>query len=322
MWQMGYQKPRIDHVKNIQQSCQFNCVSGGGSYDEVGNGIKVGDWIEINENYQSITYVGEYKNGLKFGKWETKNQGLLIPQFLCISGGGSYDESSNGIKIGNWIDIDVKSCFFQQIIYQGEYRNGKKIGLWDTWQQKEGKNNQNKKIGGGSYDEDGNEFKIGKWTDFEYEQRQEKIIILNGIYENGNKIGRWNIFFEGSEIGGGFYDQEGDGIKIGKWIDLDERFYQEKQITHIGKYIQGRKAGQWDIYWNWNENEKIGGGVYDEEGNGFKVGMWIDLDEDFNYWKQKILNGKYIMGKKVGSWQEMYLNNKKNKNLRIRDYEN
>lgn len=28
-----------------------------------------------------------------------------------------------------------------------------------------------------------------------------------------------------------------------------------------------------------------GGGSYDEGGSGYKIGKWINLDQDFNYWK-------------------------------------
>ncbi|CAD8148207.1 unnamed protein product [Paramecium octaurelia] len=39
--------------------------------------------------------------------------------------------------------------------------------------------------------------------------------------------------------GGGYYDEEGHGIKIGKWIGLDEEFYEQKQITYHGDYKNG-----------------------------------------------------------------------------------
>lgn len=42
--------------------------------------------------------------------------------------------------------------------------------------------------GGGSYDDDGVGIKIGKWIELINSQ-----IALQGDYENGKKIGRWNI---------------------------------------------------------------------------------------------------------------------------------
>lgn len=52
-------------------------VSGGGSYDEGGEGIKIGDWIEVHDEFifgSEITYAGLYKNGIKVGTWVEKNK--------------------------------------------------------------------------------------------------------------------------------------------------------------------------------------------------------------------------------------------------------
>ncbi|CAD8184651.1 unnamed protein product [Paramecium octaurelia] len=46
------------------------------------------------------------------------------------------------------------------------------------------------------------------------------------------------------------------------------------------------------------------GGVYNE-GDGSKIGVWIELDEEFNDDKQVIYKGEFKNGKKVGLWVEM-----------------
>lgn len=46
--------------------------SGGGCYDQEGH-VKIGIWIELNDNFQKqseVTFIGEYKKGEKVGKWE------------------------------------------------------------------------------------------------------------------------------------------------------------------------------------------------------------------------------------------------------------
>lgn len=48
-------------------------ISGGGEFDETNYGIKFGIWGEIKEglNYDSsVTYHGEYKKGIKYGRWD------------------------------------------------------------------------------------------------------------------------------------------------------------------------------------------------------------------------------------------------------------
>lgn len=46
------------------------------------------------------------------------------------------------------------------------------------------------------------------------------------------------------DSGGGLY---ANGVKFGKWIDLDDEFKKDKLVTHTGEYINGRKVGRWDI---------------------------------------------------------------------------
>ncbi|CAD8141148.1 unnamed protein product [Paramecium pentaurelia] len=65
-----------------------------------------------------------------------------------------------------------------------------------------------------------NEIKIGTWfelSEFFYENSQ---VFYLGEYQNVE-----------SESGGGSYDEGGKETKIGKWIDLDNQFQNENQIT-------------------------------------------------------------------------------------------
>lgn len=89
------------------------------------------------------------------------------------------------MKIGKWTEIldDFDKDF--QMVYIGEYNNGKKVGRWDI---RDIEKCQKNFIGGGSYDDDGVGIKIGKWIELINSQ-----IALQGDYENGKKIGRWNI---------------------------------------------------------------------------------------------------------------------------------
>ncbi|CAD8129090.1 unnamed protein product [Paramecium sonneborni] len=55
------------------------------------------------------------------------------------------------------------------------------------------------------------------------------------------------------QIGGGSYDKEGNQIKIGNWVELDENC----QVTYKGEYnIKGMKVSRWDImYCEYNKLE-------------------------------------------------------------------
>ncbi|CAD8156417.1 unnamed protein product [Paramecium pentaurelia] len=332
----------IFYRMNVYQ--QFKQI-GGGSYDEAGN--KNEKWIDISDGFlvfKQVTYNGEYKNGKKVGKWDIWFKDCKENNKI---GGGSYDDEGNGMKVGEWIDINEEFDQRHQITYNGEYKNGQKIGLWKISKRENnilklhgcinydlngqeifrsgensklihmGEFNDGKKvgpwkiwfkeyktykhIGGGSYDEQGNGTKIGKWIDLDDKFDNKIQILYVGEYENGQKVGRWNnVWYEKYEIGGGSYDEQGNGTKVGKWIDSDDKFEYKKQITYIGQYENGQKVGSWDIVWFCGQS--IGGGSYDQNGYGIKVGQWIDLDDGFDQSKQVTYNGEYKNGKKVGRW--------------------
>ncbi|CAD8068158.1 unnamed protein product [Paramecium sonneborni] len=50
------------------------------------------------------------------------------------------------------------------------------------------------------------------------------------------------------QIGGGSYESNEGEKKIGKWVELNERFYNGYQITYNGEYNRnGMKTGIWLI---------------------------------------------------------------------------
>ncbi|CAD8141269.1 unnamed protein product [Paramecium pentaurelia] len=297
--------------------------SGGGAYDDKGNGLKIGKWIDLDDEfnyYYQVIHKGEYKNGHKVGRWEMQYKDDTHRQFSTF-GGGSYDQGSDGIKVGKWVELDQKLDKSSQVIHCGEYKNGKKVGRWEIL-QKEDINQGYSTIGGGSYNEVGEEFKIGKWIDLDDNFENSKQVTYNGEYKNSKKVGKWDIKYYNEQIGGGQYDDQGDGAKIGKWIDLDSQFNDSYQVTHDGEYKNGKKVGRWDIKYR-DEKSKVfatmykilytvnysGGGQYHEGKDGTKIGKWIDLDDKFENSKQVTYNGEYKNGKKVGKWDIEYRDN-------------
>ncbi|CAD8130526.1 unnamed protein product [Paramecium sonneborni] len=255
--------------------CQYNEKEykqiGGGSYDKEGNQNKMGKWIEIYEGFtdcnttsKKVTYNGEYNmNGMKVGRWDIMYCKYNEIEYKQI-GGGLYDQEGNQKKIGNWEELYEKFEYYSQITYDGEYNlNGMKVGRWDImycqYNEKEYKQMQIIYSGGGSYDKEGNQNKMGKWIEI-YEgftdcNTTSKKVTYNGEYNmNGMKVGRWDIIYykyneiEYQQIGGGSYDQEGNQKKIRKWVELDEAFCSDKQIIYNGEYnMNGMKVDRWDI---------------------------------------------------------------------------
>ncbi|CAD8167926.1 unnamed protein product [Paramecium octaurelia] len=106
-------------------------------------------------------------------------------------------------------------------------------------------------------------------------------------------------------IGGGSYDEGNQGLKIDQWIDIGHIF-QSAQVTYSGEYKQGNKIGKWDSWWKskYQQNLKIGGGYYDKGGQSDKIGLWVDISDEFFEESQVIFNGEYKNGK---NWQMGYL---------------
>ncbi|CAD8095970.1 unnamed protein product [Paramecium primaurelia] len=279
---------------------------GGGLYDPEGDEIKIGKWFTLDEASNQIAYHGEYQKGQKVGRWDCLFSRQDEQEFKQI-GGGSYDDEGYGIKIGKWIDLDV---FSKYIIYSGEYQQGKKVGKWDILFRVYS-SDPFEQIGGGLYDENGYEIKQGKWIELQEGQQYTSKATYNGEYKNGKKVGRWDIVLEGVKIGGGTYDQLGDGIKNGKWFDLDEN---SKYITYSGEYQKGKKVGRWDILFREHYSYpflEIGGGLYDDGGSEIKLGKWIEQSKQFWINSQITFNGEYKNGYKVGIWVEMDIKIKK-----------
>ncbi|CAD8096154.1 unnamed protein product [Paramecium sonneborni] len=167
-----------------------------------------------------------------------------------------------------WAELDNK-----QFIYNGEYNvNGMKVGRWDI---KSNTTGEYKQIAGGSYDQEGNQKKIGMWIELDEEFDYLKQVTQKGEYNmNEMKVGRWDILYCNSReqeyqqmqiliiifkihSGGGSYDQEGNQKKIRNWTELDEEFRSLKQITYKGEYnMNGMKVGRWDIMFM-DDYEKI-----------------------------------------------------------------
>ncbi|CAD8135837.1 unnamed protein product [Paramecium octaurelia] len=258
---------------------------GEGSYDLKGN--KIGQWQELHQYWEKdsreIIFKGEYKNGQKFGRWDTVDVGL----------------KQNKV-IGKWVEL--YDLWDQSVTYHGEYKNGERFSSWTI------KDREDQKIGGGSYTEKG--IKNGEWIEICAEWRSVCQINFKGVYKNGKKIGFWDTLQYGDQkIGGGKYND--NGLKDGKWIELhDEWQHWDREVTFEGEYLQGKKIGKWNTILNGKQN--IGGGQYDQD--GLKSGQWVDLCDG---WEgngansvQFTYNGEYLKGKKVGRWDTFEKNQK------------
>ncbi|CAD8089900.1 unnamed protein product [Paramecium sonneborni] len=207
-------------------------------------GIKTGLWIQIRKNfnkYNQAIEIGIYEKGIKVGLWQTR----LIMDDIII-GQGQYNK--NGLKEGYWIDIDDNNYLNQFSLYQGCYRNGRKIGKWKTYFRIKNDDFLHKKIGGGNYDKNG--VKHGKWIELIESFSQNRYVQFSGEYKKGKKQGKWDTLFKRFDdaqkeqlklIGGGCYHK--NGSKQGQWIDLHDEFWTARRTIQYGEYINGIRQG-------------------------------------------------------------------------------
>ncbi|CAD8169696.1 unnamed protein product [Paramecium octaurelia] len=106
--------------------CGYNTdITYGGYFSD---GLRVGPWKLPIYNYwkrsQPIVYeVGEYCDDQKQGRWNYIMNNQII-------GGGYYEEECTGLKTGNWIELDDDINNLGQVIQEGQYMKGNKVGVW------------------------------------------------------------------------------------------------------------------------------------------------------------------------------------------------
>ncbi|CAD8155987.1 unnamed protein product [Paramecium octaurelia] len=254
---------------------------GGGTYDE--NGLKDGKWIDMQEDFSEfnqIINVTEYKNGQIIRQLETQLWGKMIA-------GGFYDLDNH--KTGKWIELGERYNGVSHVKNIGNYINGKKSGRWEIQYD-------NSIKGGGTYDEK-NE-KNGEWDEL-HSNFQSNKAIQTGNYQNGTKVGKWELKLNGQIIGGGQFDE--NGLKHSKWMDLHQTSSEYNQIFNVEQYQYGQQMG---IYQRIHKRNVIENGQLNQ--NGLKHGKWMEQHEFYNEYQQIIFNGDYNNGSKTGKWEAVF----------------
>ncbi|CAD8089124.1 unnamed protein product [Paramecium sonneborni] len=209
----------------------------GGYYD---NGLKQGLWSEFIKNYSRKAQIcenGYYLNDQKQGKWNYIYKNNII-------GWGLYNQLAE--KQGKWIELSDGFSNYSQVTYNGEYQNGKKAGRWDILFRDQ-RQYRFQQIGGGLYNAG---VKVGMWIELSDGFQIYSKVTFQGIYKNGNKVGKWDIKiykFDGkSNCSGGFYKEvEGCYTKMGKWIEQGYGLNLYSQVILEGEYKNGRKLVNW-----------------------------------------------------------------------------
>ncbi|CAD8110381.1 unnamed protein product [Paramecium primaurelia] len=210
------------------------------------------NYVYRNQPLKPNQQLDEYTNKFIGILWDySYNQPLQLKLNLQIT--FTQNKEIQYIKDGYKIRIDkIKETTrkpeiltnleqIQHFYWSGNYgQKNQKIGNWlATWK---GETIQGV---GGKYSDDGQ--KQGKWREIVKNYWSLGKVFEEGEYVKDQRIAVWKYIYENNEIGGGGYNTE--GLKIGKWIDLSEGFWQYSQLTQNGQYRNGKKVGRWDIFY-------------------------------------------------------------------------
>lgn len=242
----------------------------------------------------------------KFSKtFNLKGEGIVktnCPSNTCTSDQADaikLDEAKSYVKDGTWqeyreIEDQEKKKKFSSLILKGNYKNGKKNGLWQEFTEKSKSNGEsvNYKSNEGEYIDD---IKQGTWTQFYESGNKAK----ETIYKDGKKNGAEQKFSSKGQITEEtFYV---DDIREGNY------FKKSSSGNNIcqGSFIKDKKNGKWIEYnsiteksdvlkfdFNFKDDKKEGQAIfYNEEGTKSSEGNYKN-DFKIAYWKEFYPSGQ------------------------------
>ncbi|CAD8110476.1 unnamed protein product [Paramecium sonneborni] len=278
-------------LRNRMLGCQiYNCKEYNDQY-VIWKNLELINFYHPNGS--QLICFGQYCKGIKNGKFFIQFRNNSDSGFQTI-GGGDYNK--NGRKNGKWICV-VKNFLKQnQVIFEGEYRNGIKNSQWNI-KTRENTDQQWQTIGGGIYDEEGRQ--IGDWIE-QYDQLIFTEFQWNILYKNSKQKSELDLYFLESN---GYFKQIQNYIyddyqfSENKWLNQNLELILNQKIFFAGSFNQGKRVGEWKIL---TQDTVIGGGLFDF--NGLKQGKWIEIRDNF-YGKILIKQiGEYQNGRKIGKW--------------------
>ena len=331
------------HNKGYKESEGF--VSG---LDEIGDLIKVGNWIYRNVNGRKIKEVN-YINGIQEGKTifyspngqeisevYYKNNKIWNGELKMWYPEGTKKESGqyyNGLREGPW------AFYFKngQNYYLVNYHKGKKDGIYTQWDSfgrlvKESEYEKGNRITDYliEYDDVGyieinkrNNLLYGPWIRwYSGEKKAEE-----GYYINDKKWGIWTLWyengekkFEGEYINGqknSYHKKWNKNSMLVENIEYDDgkiisKYFFKKDLDGFLEFREknGVLDGGWTKWYNLDFKSETG--VYK---NGEKIGKWTSWYKN----RQKHYEAKYVNGVLSGSYLEWDKNGKKIKDINYLD---
>ena len=261
-------------------------------YDEEGNLIKILKYIngvqqtnvpeltklDVKRDYYrsgNVKTIASYKEGVPEGvRREFSEEGKIVKSYIyedgIIVGEGIVD--AEGRKEGDWKE-NYKDGSIKAI---GKYINGNKIGEWKYYHVNGKIEQEGKYYPAGMSDgtwkwyyNNGNlereeEFIRGKESGKYIEYNDSTKVIVEGQYEDGDKVGIWKYDLDNYKLNGSYKE----GLKTGEWKGIFNNgktafegnyiedmpdgkhsyYYYNGMIRRQGWYEKGKKEGEWKIF--------------------------------------------------------------------------
>jgi antitoxin component YwqK of YwqJK toxin-antitoxin module len=239
---------------------------------------------------------------------------ILLLSSLVISVLAQENREENGMKVGDWAEIDTRGMVYAR----GSYRDNIRVGKWKFYISPIARFTKVADVMG-EYSESG--MKTGQWTLIDNTTKMKIIanfennlpegemryynenddLIAKGLMAAGIRHGKWIFYYNNEKMTEGFYK---DGVKIDTWV---YDYFPEKKVHVKGQfsYTNGIKSGKIEYYRVENHpifgpDELLSGiGKYTR---GRKTGRWIEYKQGLK--GQLVETGNYTaVGKRHGYWK-------------------
>lgn len=186
----------------------------------------------------------------------------------------------------------------EKLIEIGQYKDGKKDGIWQTFSSIKmklvwrGRFHKGKLKGqADSFYKNGqiyltknyyNDILKGSWIRYRRDGKKWE----EGKYINSKREGIWTYYHKNGQLKD--KGQYKDDLKEGSWV----KYYKNGKLNYKGNYKNGKKNGSWVTYW---ENGQLWSKGYFKKNK--REGHWVSFEDNGKVFKR--YSGTYKDGKRI-----------------------
>jgi antitoxin component YwqK of YwqJK toxin-antitoxin module len=318
LWIQNYENSKL----YIEENYNYGVKNGSfKKYDRNGEELEISNYL--NGQYHGECkfifphfreeYSGNYINGKRDGEWKLINKDNInrdtweyIPTIYTYKNGIEIPSERNDYRPFDGLFTKFYESGRKKL--EGNYKNGKKDGLWTVWYDvNEGRDNINKIKNELTYKDGKKHGLFTKWDDVSFSGDG---IVEKGNYKDGKKDGLWWWIYDGK-----LYKEtyKGDLITLLHEYGQDIPIQGENGRNNLKELIEenGNKYREYKVI-----SDSLSGE------NGLRYGLWTEWYENGQMREQgnyKITRDWSIQDNKDGLWTEWYKNGQKSNEVIYKD---